>query len=222
MSCSVRAGSSVPSDSHPSSVGQPSSSTFATSKSIAAFAACTYELAPAVCVLVNNAGMALGSDYVQDATVDAWRSAWETNVLGAVMVTRAFIPLLRAADGGHIVTIGSAVGTTTYPGGSAYTSTKYAIRAFMETLRLELNGEPIRVTEIAPGFVRSEFFESRYSGDKAKAQEVYEGLTPLSPEDVAECVAFAVTRPRHVNVDYLLVKPLAQAAPHLINREGKV
>lgn len=190
--------------------------------SIEEFVALTRGVAPCVNVLVNNAGMAAGTDRVEDAQSDAWRSSWETNVLGVVMMTRAFMPLLRASGEGHIVNVGSAVGTTTYPGGSSYTSTKYAMRALTETLRLELNGEPIRISEIAPGFVQSEFFEARFPGNRERAAEVYRGMTPLSPADVAECIAFVVTRPRHVNVDYLLVKPLAQAAPHLVNREGKV
>lgn len=179
-------------------------------------------VAPAVNVLVNNAGMAVGADRIEDASGEGWRAAWETNVLGVVLVTRGFIPLLRASGDGYILNVGSMAGTTNYRGGSAYASTKHALRSITETLRLELNGEPIRVGEIAPGMIHTEFAYRRFKDGPVHVPKIYEGMTPLSGEDVAECIAFVATRPARVNVDYLRVQPLAQASQYLVNRESKV
>lgn len=186
--------------------------------SIARFAAGVAESTGAVHVLVNNAGLALGTEHVGAMVDDDWIRMWETNVLGLGRVTKAFLPLLRKAGDAHVVNIGSIAGTVVYPGGAGYTGSKHAVRAISETLRLELNGEPIRVSEIAPGMADTEFSLVRYKGDESKAEGVYTGLTPLTAQDVAECVAFVVSRPRHVNIDYLEVKPLAQAQPWMVAR----
>ena len=186
--------------------------------SIDRFAAGVESAAGAVSLLVNNAGLALGSEPVEHGVDDDWVQMWETNVLGIMRVTRAFIPLLRKAGDAHVVNIGSVAGFTVYKGGAGYTSTKHAVRAISETLRLELNGETIRVSEVDPGMSETEFSLVRYKGDEAKAGGVYEGVTPLTASDVAECVAFVVSRPHHVNIDFLVVKPLAQAASYMIAR----
>jgi len=162
-------------------------------------------------VLVNNAGGALGLNPVAEAKDDEWTGMWKTNVLGLMWMTRACLPLLRKAKHGHIVNIGSIAGFETYRGGAGYTAAKHAVRAITRTLRLELNGEPIRVTEIAPGLVETEFSVVRFHGDRKAARAVYEGIKPLTAEDVADCVVFAVTRPPHVDIDEIVVRPVAQA-----------
>jgi NADP-dependent 3-hydroxy acid dehydrogenase YdfG len=145
---------------------------------------------------------------------------FDTNVLGTLRVTQALLPALERGAGGHIVMTGSIAGRLVYEGGAGYTAAKHAESAVVETLRLELNGRPIRVTEIAPGMVRTEEFSLvRLRGDRAKADAVYAGVEePLTAEDIADCIAFAVTRPAHVNIDLLVVKPLAQAAPYKVAR----
>ncbi|MBS1886520.1 MAG: SDR family NAD(P)-dependent oxidoreductase [Actinobacteria bacterium] len=163
-------------------------------------------------VLVNNAGLALGADRVEAIDLEDVRVMFETNVLGLLAVTRAFLPALRRAERAHVVNIGSIAGAEVYVGGAGYAGTKHAVRAITRILRLELNGEPIRITEIAPGMVETEFSAVRFKGDAAAAAAVYRGLDPLLPEDVAELVGFAVDRPPHVDVDLLEVRPLAQAS----------
>lgn len=170
-------------------------------------------------VLVNNAGGALGQSPVAESIDDDWVRMWQTNVFGLMLMTRACLPLIRKAKAGHIVNIGSIAGFETYKGGAGYTSVKHAVRAISRTLRLELNGEPIRVTEIAPGLVETEFSLVRFKGDRARAKGVYDGLKPLTADDVAECVVFAVTRPPHVDVDEIVVRPVAQATTFQITRK---
>ena len=162
-------------------------------------------------VLVNNAGGALGLNPVADAVDDEWIGMWKTNVLGLMWMTRACLPLLRKARHGHIVNIGSIAGFETYKGGAGYTAVKHAVRAITKTLRLELNGEPIRVTEIAPGLVETEFSLVRFHGDRKAARVPYEGIKPLTADDIADCIVFAVTRPAHVDIDEIVVRPVAQA-----------
>jgi NADP-dependent 3-hydroxy acid dehydrogenase YdfG len=173
-----------------------------------------------VAVLVNNAGGAIGVEPVERADPADWQQMYETNVIGVLRVTQALLPALEAGAGGHIVVTGSIAGHLVYEGGAGYTAAKHGAAAVVETLRLELNGRPIRVTEVAPGMVRTEEFSLvRLRGDKDAADKVYAGVdAPLVAEDVADCIAFAVTRPPHVNVDLLVVKPLAQAAPHKVAR----
>lgn len=166
---------------------------------------------PDVSIVVHSAGGALGLDPVAEADEEQWREMYETNVLGVMRVTRAMLPSLERSGNGHIVVIGSVAGVEVYEGGGGYTAAKHAANAVARTLRLELLGKPIRVTEIAPGMVETEFSEVRFGGDTERAKEVYKGLTPLSAEDVADTIAFAVTRPPHVDIDYLAIKPTAQA-----------
>lgn len=184
--------------------------------SVAALAASVDDVA----VLVNNAGGAIGTERVEEADPADWQAMYETNVLGVLRVTQALLPALEAGDGGHVVVTGSIAGHLVYEGGGGYTAAKHGAAALVETLRLELNGRPVRVTEIAPGLVHTEEFSLvRYRGDQAAADRVYAGVPdPLTAEDVADCITFAVTRPPHVNIDLLVVKPLAQAAPHKVHR----
>lgn len=170
-------------------------------------------------VLVNNAGGAMGREPIADADEVAWRWMWEVNVLGTLRVTRALLPALERSGDGHVVNVGSTAGFEAYPDGGGYVAAKHAERALSKTLRLELLGKPIRVTEVNPGLVGgTEFSLVRFHGDEERARKVYEGLTPLTPEDVAECVAWAVTRPSHVNVDEIVVRPRDQATATLFHR----
>jgi NADP-dependent 3-hydroxy acid dehydrogenase YdfG len=177
---------------------------------------------PECTVLVNNAGGAIGSETIADGDVEDWRRMYDVNVLGAMRVTQALLPALVASGRGHVVVMGSTAGRWTYEGGGGYTAAKHAEAAFAETLRLELSGQPVRVTEIAPGMVATdEFSLVRFRGDAERAAAVYAGVAePLVAEDVADCVAFAVTRPPHVDIDLLVVRPLAQAAVHKVHRTG--
>jgi NADP-dependent 3-hydroxy acid dehydrogenase YdfG len=171
-------------------------------------------------VLVNNAGGALGLNPIERAVDEEWIGMWKTNVLGLMWMTRACLPLLRKSRHGHVVNIGSIAGFETYKGGAGYTAAKHAVRAITKTLRLELNGEPIRVTEIAPGLVETEFSLVRFHGDRKAARAVYEGLKPLTAEDIADCVVFAVTRPPHVDIDEIVVRPVAQATVWQVARKA--
>ncbi|MDQ2676680.1 MAG: SDR family NAD(P)-dependent oxidoreductase, partial [Actinomycetota bacterium] len=175
---------------------------------------------PRVDVVVHSAGGALGLEPVAEADESKWREMFETNVLGVERVTKALLPALERGGDGHIVVIGSVAGVEVYPGGAGYTAAKHAVNALVRTLRLELLGKPIRVTEVAPGLVETEFALVRFEGDTEKARQVYEGIQPLTAADVAETIAFAVTRPAHVNIDYLAVKPTAQATARDVHRTG--
>jgi NADP-dependent 3-hydroxy acid dehydrogenase YdfG len=169
-------------------------------------------------LLVNNAGGALGRDPVAEADEEQWRWMYDTNVLGTMRVTRALLPALEASGDGHVVMIGSIAGLEPYAGGAGYNAAKFGLRAVTRVLRLELLGHPVRVTEIDPGMVETEFSLVRFGGDEERAAAVYAGTTPLTADDVADCVAFAVTRPSHVNIDSMLVMPRDQASPTQVHR----
>ncbi len=177
------------------------------------------EAIPRANVLINNAGGALGLTPVAEADDTDWEQMYDTNVLGLMRVTRRLLPKLEASGAGHIVNIGSVAGREVYVGGAGYCAVKFAVRAITQTLRLELVGKPIRITEVAPGMAETEFSLVRFKGDAARAKKVYEGLTPLSAEDVADCIQWAVTRPPHVNIDEIVVKPLAQASVAVVARK---
>ncbi len=163
-------------------------------------------------VLVNNAGGAVGMEPIAEISDDDITAMWATNVGGLLRMTRSLLPLLEASGNGHVVNIGSIAGFETYPGGAGYTAAKHAVRAITRTLRIESLGKPIRVTEVAPGLVATEFSTVRFRGDADKAAEVYKGMTPLTPDDVADCVAWAVTRPRHVDIDEIVIRPVDQVS----------
>lgn len=172
-------------------------------------------------VLINNAGGAFGLGPLESAVDEDWIGMWKVNVLGLMWMTRACLPLLRKSKHGHIVNVGSVAGFETYKGGAGYTAAKHAVRAISRTLRLELNGEPLRVTEIDPGMAETEFSIVRFKGDRKAAKAVYEGVKPLSAEDVADCIVFAVTRPPHVDIDEIVVRPVAQATTFMVARKAK-
>jgi NADP-dependent 3-hydroxy acid dehydrogenase YdfG len=172
-------------------------------------------------VLVNNAGGAFDADPVAEADLDAWSRSYEVNVLGTVRLTKALLPALRASGAGDVLFVGSTAGLISYEGGASYTAAKHGVHTLAETLRLELNGEPVRVIEIAPGMVRTEEFTLNRLGSAEAAASVYRGVRePLVADDVADCIGWALTRPHHVNIDLLVVRPLAQAAQHKVHREG--
>ena len=172
-------------------------------------------------VLVANAGGAFDADEVGNANLASWEKAYEVNVLGTVRTIKAFLPALIASGNGHIVIMGSTAGRIAYENGGSYAAAKHALAAVAGTLRLELNGQPVRVSEIAPGMVKTdEFAVTRFGGDKEKAAKVYKGVEkPLTAEDIAEIVKWSVTLPAHVNIDLLVVRPVAQAAQHKVHRK---
>ena len=169
-------------------------------------------------VLVNAAGLGLGREPFDASSEVDERTVLETNVNGLIRLTRLCLPHL--ADGAHIVNLGSVAGRQAYPNGALYVTSKFAVRGFTYALREDLLGRPIRITTVDPGLVETEFSLVRFRGDSAKAQAVYEGLTPMRPDDIAECVLFALTRPPHVNVDEIVVKALAQSSGARIHRDS--
>ncbi|MGH3625496.1 MAG: SDR family oxidoreductase [Sciscionella sp.] len=169
-------------------------------------------------VLVNNAGGAWGLERVVDADEEHFRWMWEVNVLGTLRVTKALLPTLVDSGDGHVVTVTSTAALEAYDNGSGYTSAKHAQSALHRTLRGEHLGDPIRFTEIVPGMVRTDFSAKRFDGDTERAARVYAGLTPLTPDDVAEVIAFAVGRPSHVNLDQIVLRPRDQHSQYRANR----
>jgi NADP-dependent 3-hydroxy acid dehydrogenase YdfG len=171
-------------------------------------------------VLVNNAGGAFGAEPVAEANAADWRAMYEVNVIGLLQVTQALLPALVASGAGVIVNVGSTAGRIAYEGGAGYTAAKHGTQVVTETLRLELYDQPVRVTEIAPGMVRTEEFGLvRFGGDAEKAAGAYAGVAePLVAEDIADAIAWVVTRPPHVNIDELVMRPRAQAAQHKVHR----
>jgi len=168
-------------------------------------------------VLVNAAGLALGREPFWNSTEEDERAVLETNVNGLIRMTRLCLPHLR--DGGHIVNVGSVAGRQAYPNGSLYVTSKYAVRGFTYALREDLLGRPIHITTVDPGLVETDFSLVRFRGDAEAARKVYEGVDAMTPEDIADCVLFALTRPPHVNVDEIVVKALAQSSGGRILRK---
>lgn len=187
----------------------------------ASVAALVEEIGGRLDVLVNNAGGAYGLDPVASADIEDWRTMYEVNVLGTLRVVQALLPALVAGKG-IIVNVGSTAGRISYEGGAGYTAAKHGLATMTETMRLELVDQPVRITEIAPGMVRTEGFSlTRFKGDAERAEKVYEGVSePLVAEDVADAITWMATRPPHVNVDLLVIKPRAQAAQHKVHRES--
>jgi NADP-dependent 3-hydroxy acid dehydrogenase YdfG len=173
-------------------------------------------------VLVANAGGAMGADTVADGDPADWLTMYQVNVMGTLHVTQALLPKLIASGNGTIVVLSSTAGFVAYEGGGGYVAAKHAEHALAATLRLELCGQPVRVIEIAPGMVKTdEFALNRYRGDAAKAAAVYAGVAePLTDEDVADAIVWTVTRPSHVNIDLMVMRPRAQAAQHKVHRES--
>jgi NADP-dependent 3-hydroxy acid dehydrogenase YdfG len=185
--------------------------------SVDAFAA---HLPDRVHVLVNNAGGALGLDRIVEMDEQRWLLMYQTNVLGLVRVSKALFGRLEASGSAHVVNIGSIAGLETYVGGGGYTAVKHAVRAINDTMRLEWLGKPIRISEIDPGLVETEFSLVRFAGDAERAKAVYAGMEPLTAADIAEAVRWVVSLPPHVNIDQMVIKPLAQARAALVHRQS--
>ncbi|MGA9748142.1 MAG: SDR family oxidoreductase [Nocardioides sp.] len=175
---------------------------------------------PTLDVLVNNAGGAFGADPVATAKAEDWRAMYEVNVIGLLRVTQALLPALIASGAGVIVNLGSTAGRIAYEGGGGYTAAKHGTQVVTETLRLELYDQPVRICEVAPGMVKTEEFATvRFGGDQDKADAVYAGVdAPLVADDIADAIAWVATRPAHVNIDELVIRPRAQAAQHKVHR----
>lgn len=172
-----------------------------------------------VSLLINNAGGAFDSASIENADPAIWQKTYEVNVIGALRVTKALLPKLRANGKSHIIVVTSTAGHAVYENGGSYTNAKFAEVALTQTLRLELNGEPIRITEIAPGMVKTEEFSLNRLSSQAAADQVYQGVAePLTAGDIAEAIRWCAMAPSHVNVDSLIIRPIAQAANHKIHR----
>jgi 3-hydroxy acid dehydrogenase/malonic semialdehyde reductase len=172
----------------------------------------------AIDVLVNNAGLARGTDPVQDGDPRDWDEMIDTNLKGLLYVIRAVLPGMVQRGRGHVINVGSISGREVYPGGAVYCSTKAAVEAVSKGMRMDLLGTPVRVTNVMPGLVETEFSTVRFRGDQPRADKVYQGFRPLTGEDIADVVLFAATRPPHVNVDEIMVKPIAQASTTMVDR----
>jgi NADP-dependent 3-hydroxy acid dehydrogenase YdfG len=170
-------------------------------------------------VLVNNAGLAKGTDKIQDSSVDDWEQMIDTNIKGLLYMTRGVVEHMVKKNSGHIVNLGSVAGRWTYPGGAVYCATKFAVRALSEGLRMDLMGSRIRVTNIEPGMVHTEFSEVRFQ-DRSKGEKVYENMTPLEAKDIAETIAWCVARPAHVNIQELVIYPTDQAHVGMVTRRS--
>ena len=177
---------------------------------------------PTLDLLVNNAGGAFGQEPVKDADLDAWQRMYDVNVLATARVTKALLPALIASGAGAIVNVGSIAGWVAYEGGAGYNAAKFGERAITQALRLELVDQPVRIMEIDPGMVHTEEFSLvRFGGDQARADAVYQGVeAPLVADDIADAIVWMATRPAHVNIDFLTIKPRAQAAPHKVHRSS--
>ena len=186
--------------------------------SVEAFLAAAVAANGPIDVLVNNAGLARGVEKIAEGTGEAWREMIETNVIGLLEVTRRVLPQMIQQKSGHIVVIGSIAGHKAYVGGGVYCGSKRALQPICEAIRMETLGSGVRVTSVDPGMVDTEFSVVRFRGDAERAAKVYAGTRPLTAEDVAECVAFAVNRPAHVNLDTIVVMPTDQASPQMVHR----
>jgi NADP-dependent 3-hydroxy acid dehydrogenase YdfG len=173
-------------------------------------------------ILINNAGLSAGKDPIYSADVDDWERMIDTNIKGFLYVARAVIPMMLKRGGGHIINIGSIAGEQIYPGGNVYNATKFAVKALSRAMNIDLLNSTVRVCNIAPGMVNTEFSTVRYKGDKAKADKIYEGFTSLSGEDIANAILYVLKTPPHVNIQYMLVTPTAQRAVSVVNTNNIV
>ncbi len=175
----------------------------------------------AVDILINNAGLARGLDPIAKGEIADWDAMIDTNIKGLLYVTRAIMPGMLERNSGHIINIGSIAGREVYPGGAVYCATKHALHALSKGMKMDCHGTPIRVTEIQPGLVETEYSVVRYAGNQQKADSVYEGMTPLIAEDIADTAVYAATRPLHVDIQEIYVTPVAQSAAHMVHRASK-
>jgi NADP-dependent 3-hydroxy acid dehydrogenase YdfG len=171
-------------------------------------------------ILINNAGLSRGLDKLHEGDIQDWEEMIDTNIKGLLYLTRYVVPGMVKRDRGHVVNIGSIAGHQTYPNGNVYCGTKAAVRAISEGLKQDLLGTPIRVSSVDPGMVETEFSEVRFHGDSDRAKKVYQGVTPLTPDDVADVIFFCVTRPSHVNINEVVLMPVDQASATLVNRRN--
>ncbi len=173
-----------------------------------------------ISVLVNNAGLSRGLDTIQEGNISDWDEMIDTNVKGLLYVSRVVIPWMLQWHEGHIVNIGSVAGHWVYPKGNVYNASKYAVNALSQGMKMDLLGTPLRVTSVDPGLVETEFSVVRFHGDAEKASAVYKGMTPLTPDDVADAIVWAATRPAHVNVSEIILMPVEQASPTMVHRKS--
>lgn len=172
-----------------------------------------------ISVLVNNAGLSRGLDNTQDAAIEDWEEMIDTNVKGLLYITRAVLPGMIKRNAGHIINIGSVAGHWTYPKGNVYAATKFAVNALSQGLKMDLFGTPIRVTSVDPGLVETDFSVIRFHGDEEKAKNVYRGMTPLTPEDIADSIVWAASRPAHVNINNIIMMATDQSSPTMVHRK---
>lgn len=172
----------------------------------------------AIDILVNNAGLSKGLEKLVDGDISDWKEMIDTNISGLLYVSRAIMPGMLARQSGHIINLGSISGRAVYVGGAVYCATKFAVNALSQAMRLECHGTPLRITEVAPGAVETEFSLVRYAGDKGRAQKTYEGMTPLTPADIADTIVYAVSRPAHVNISEIVLMPVDQASVQMVHR----
>lgn len=170
-------------------------------------------------VLVNNAGLASGLSKIHEGDYTDWEAMIDTNIKGLLYMSRAVLPRMVERSTGVVINIGSIAGKEVYPNGNVYCATKHAVRALSQSMNIDLNGTGVRVTDIQPGLVETEFSEVRFHGDKQRAEGVYKGYTPLSGKDIAEIALFAATRPKHVNIQELMVTPTAQATVTIVDKK---
>ncbi|MDD8017269.1 MAG: SDR family oxidoreductase [Bacteroidota bacterium] len=173
-----------------------------------------------ISILVNNAGLSRGLDTIQEGKISDWDEMIDTNVKGLLYVTRAVLPGMIERREGHVINVGSIAGHWSYPKGNVYNASKFAVRALNEGMKMDLLGTPIRVTSVDPGLVETEFSIVRFHGDKERASNVYKGMTPLTPDDVADTIVWAATRPPHVNISEIVVMPVDQSSPTLVHRKS--
>jgi len=170
-------------------------------------------------IIVNNAGLARGLNKIHEGEIDHWEEMIDTNIKGLLYITRTFLPQMIERESGHIINIGSTAGYETYPMGNVYAATKFAVRALSQSIRIDVLDKGIKVTSVDPGMVITEFSKVRFSGDESRANKVYEGIEPLSAQDVAEAVIFAATRPKNVNINNIVITPLYQASSTQVFRK---
>jgi serine 3-dehydrogenase len=173
----------------------------------------------AVDILINNAGLSRGLDKLHEASIEDWEEMIDTNIKGLLYMTRSLVPGMVSRGKGHVINIGSIAGYQTYPGGSVYCATKAAVKSISEGLKQDLLGTPVRVTSVDPGMVETEFSDVRFHGDTERAKKVYQGLTPLTPDDISDVVFFCATRSPHVNINQVILMPVDQASTILVNRK---
>ncbi|GMU95711.1 MULTISPECIES: SDR family oxidoreductase [Ignavibacterium] len=182
-----------------------------------------YESLPAewkkIDILVNNAGLARGFDKFYEGKIDDWNEMIDTNIKGLLYVSRVVVPQMVERESGHIINIGSTAGHEPYPMGNVYVATKFAVKALSQSFRIDVLEKGIKVTSIDPGMVETEFSKVRFRGDEERAKKVYDGLQPLTPDDVADAVIYAATRPKHVNINQIILTPLAQASSNFVHRK---